>query len=498
MEGHGQMAQRQPRATSKAIRFSLSATQVLYALSQAMITIIYGPMGSGKSYATCAALCAHARRNKEERGITEVRGCVVRDTLPNIKRSPVPTLQKAFGPLIRFRDEFREATIMTDPIIHLECFGIADLGDLSKLQGSEYAFIWIVEPAPIADTERYSGGMPQEVLDNAIARCARQEDSVPRVFIDMNPADEEHWTFKRLIEPPDGMIEIPDLLEGETSLISKMTYRLPLDENVHLSQIARQAVRVAYMHDPSSYARFVKGEFAPIYHGKKVAEAFNRDWHVAKEVLRPLRGFTGIRMWDSWGEPRCVIGQQLPDGQLRVYEVVVDHTDIEAIIPKVKTVLNGPRFKDARIQEWRDIGDFTMQQHDQSSRFARTSTKVEEAFGTTFEPGPNRFDSIKSAVGEALRKLTSHGDPCVLICPTQKGLIAALSGRWHYKTDASGNVMKRIPEKNASSHVADAFANGVSVLQPWQPAARNTDTLKKLQAKQRRRANSYGQPRVVG
>lgn len=49
----------------------------------------------------------------------------------------------------------------------------------------------------------------------------------------------------------------------------------------------------------------------------------------------------------------------------------------------------------------------------------------------------------------------------------------------------------------AASHEADAFANLLAVLQPWQPARTNTEALKKLQAKQRQRARSYGQPKVV-
>jgi hypothetical protein len=248
--------------------------------------------------------------------------------------------------------------------------------------------------------------------------------------------------------------------------------------------------------------RFVKGEFAPIYHGKKVVEAFSRERHVAHEVLQPVRGFTGVRLWDSWGEPRCVLGQYFPDGQIRVYDVIVDHTDIDAIIPKVKAALNQPRWKNAMIREWRDIGDCTMKMHDQSSKWTVTSRKVEEAFTTDqaralFEPGPQKWDSIKACLGQAFRASLSNGDPAVLICPTQKALISALSGRWHYKTDASGNVMKSKPEKNSASHAADALANGIAVLQPWQPAAQQSNAVKRLQSQQRRRARSYGQPKVV-
>ena len=474
----------------KEVVFNLSPTQLRFALSRAMITVIYGGMGGGKSYATAAKIVAHAVRNKEERGIQEVRGCIVRDTLPNIKRSPVPTLQKAFGPLIQFKDQYKEAVIFTDPPIFIDCFGIADLGDLSKLQGPEYAFIWLVEPAPIADTERYSGGIPEEVYNIALARCARQEEAIPLLTIDMNPADEDHWTFKRLIEIPDG----PD---PDEPLIIKETFRLPVDENVHLQEIAKQAVRVAYRNDPTSLTRFVKGEFATIYHGKKVVEAFSRERHVAKEVLQPLKGFPGVRFWDSWGEPRCVLGQYLPNGQIRVYDVVMDHTDIDAILPKVKHALNQPRWRNAMIREWRDIGDCTMNVHDQSSKYTVTSRKIEDALETTFEPGPQKWDSLKSALGQAFRASTSEGWPAVLICPTQKALIAGLDGPWHYKTDASHNVMKSKPEKTPASHSCDALANGIAVLMPWQPAAKGTESLKKLQAKQRQRARSYGQARVL-
>ena len=459
--------------------------------STAVVNGISSAFGEGKTQICIVKALWHAQRNYIERGIEEIEGYVIRDTLENCKRSPIPTWRRILGPLFELRNQDKEAIVHTTPRMHVSFFGIADAGDLSKLQGPEPAWIHLEEVCPIEDAEKYSAGVSEEVFDLALARCVRQPGAIPLLMVSGNPGDQEHWFYRRLIEPPDGP------MEAETPDITKRYVHIPYGANPHLPDIARQGVIAAYKHDQPRYNRFVKGLFVPVVKGKRVAEAFRQERHVAAEVLVPLLGMPAVRMWDSWGEPRCVLGQQLPNGQLRVLEVIEDHTDIRALVPKVQARLQHPLWLRAKVPEWRDMGDWTMRLHDQSNRGEDAAGVVEDAFGTYFEPGPARWNpSLKLCVGQAFRGSTSDGQPAVLINPELRSLIAALNGRWHYPMARNGTVGTS-PVKDSASHACDSLANGVAVLQPWQPVAPRTSADQRAQqARQRQRAAGYGVPKV--
>lgn len=481
-------------AAGVQLNWTLTPTQSAYAMSEAIINGIDGPMGPGKSYASAVALAIHAKRNLDTVGIDVLHAYVLRDTLENLKKSPIPTIEKAYGPLLELKNQSKEGYIYTNPLIHLEFIGLADGGDLSKLQGPEVGLIWLEECCPIADVRRYNAGIAEEVFNIALVRATRQEDIIPRLQCSTNPGDEDHWYYKRIVEPLDGA-------DPETPLITKRRFYMDPDNPLdmyYLKEISKQAAMVAWKHDDAMYQRMVKGQWSTVYRGKKVAANFNRDWHVAKEVLAPVPGFPAFRWYDSWGEPRCVMGQQFPNGQVRIYYVIDDHNDIRALCQKVRVEMNHPRWKNIQIPEWRDIGDATMTRHDQSNRMESASKYVEEFFGTTFEPGSARWDTgLKLAVSAAFGTTTSDGQPCVLINPESRNLVAGFNGRWHYPTDAQGQIKPgSAPVKDAASHACDACANGFSVMTPWERYRPAVVDLQKRRAEMKKRARAYTAPQV--
>ena len=468
-------------------------TQAEFLYSDAVVNGIYSGMGEGKSWICIVKMLFHAQLNYVERGMEEIEAYVIRDTLENCKRSPIPTYERVLGPLFESFSQGKEAVIYTQPLIHISFFGIADAGDLSKLQGPEPCCIHLEEVCPVDDPEKYSAGVSEDVYNLALARAVRAPEGIPLLMVSGNTGDQEHWFYLRLVEPLDGPVD------EETPLITKRVFKIAYGENIHLSEMARQGVIAAYRHDQPRYDRFVKGEFVPVYRGKRVAEAFRQERHMATELLVPLVGVPAFRLWDSWGEPRCVMGQQLPNGQMRILDVVEDHTDIRALIPKVQSRMAMPKWLRAKVPAWRDIGDWTMRLHDQSNRGEDAAGVIEDTFDSFFEPGPARWNpSIKLCIGQAFRVSTSDGQPLVLVTPELRQLQAALNGRWHYPTDRSGNVKAGgLPAKDAASHACDALANGFSVLQPWHPVLpRNLADARAQQARQRQRAAGYGVPKV--
>jgi len=461
------------------LRFSLTPTQRAYAYSTAVVNLIYSNTGEGKTYASVVSMLIHAQRCGRP-----IRCAIVRDTHENIKTSTARSIMEMFEAtpwIYRFRNDFKQLTIFTNPQVDVDLFGIDDPASLSKLQGPEYALIWLEEPAPM--TDKANAGLSEEVFNAALVRATRQKNTLARLQISMNPADQDHWTFKRLIEP--------EFIDPDEPEITKAIFRIEPGENFHVNPISRAAVRAAYRDDQASFMRYALGQFAPVYRGKKVTPEFNPALHVAAEPLEPAPGLVSFRVWDSWHNPCCLIGQITTIGRLIfIDEIKLENADIRTLIEAhVKPLMNSPRWK-GKIRAWRDIGDFTMKVPDQSNKQESAARVVEDAFGTIFEHGPIKWEIMKNGMKKALN-MNIEGLPAVLVNPSCRQLIKSLSGAWHYKTDNSGNIISNIPEKDEASHVGDCFANGVSVLLPGFDYKKNVMTYRRIAQQNRRRVQTY-------
>lgn len=468
-----------------AVDIELSPTQEEFIFSDAMVNALISNTGEGKTFASIVALPLHAARCPLPPN-QPLRVAILRDTHQNIKMSIVPSIKETpIAPLCKFHDDFKVLTIKTPTPVEAHLLGIDDPASLSKLQGPEFGLIWINEPCPIID--RANAGIAEDVFNLSLVRCARQKNTIPRLQIDMNPGDTGHWTYKRLIEDR--------VLDPDNPLITKKVWFIPYGENIHVNEVSRQAVKAAYMRDPSAYQRFVKGEFAPTYVGTRVAPQFNRSTHVSQFYLKPADGLWSFILWDGWHKPAALLGQMTPSGRMVILDLCFINkvTDIRTLIStQVMPLLNSPRWKNVEHRGWRHIGDFTMRQPDQSNRNETAARVVENTFGVPFESGPARWDVMKHGIGYGLRELTADGLSRVVVDPRLEMLIAGLEGKWHYKTDHHGSILKPKPVKNDHSHICDAFANGVNVLIPARSFQDFMDQYKRENDEALRRISTYG------
>ena len=464
----------------KRINFHLSDTQQDYVNSDAVVNAIISNTGEGKTYASVVAMIFHALRCGRD-----IRAAIVRDTHENIKNSTVRSIQQVFEDapeLIEFKNDFKQLTIKTTPKVEADLFGIADPGALGKLQGPEYSFIWLEEPAAMSD--KSNAGLSEEVFNAALVRCARQKGTLARLQISMNPADTEHWTYKRLVEA--------EQIDPDNPLITKRVWFVPYGDNPHVSDVSRQAVKAAYKDDPQAYCRYVLGQFAPVYMGKKVTPEYNPLIHLSPTPLSPAKGLISFRLWDGWHNPACIMGQITTIGRLVFHDaILMEGGDIKSLIEnRVQPLLESPRWKD-KPKAWRDIGDFSMRQPDQSNRQQCAARVVEEMLDTLFESGPHRWELIRDGARRGLNRMI-QGFPAIFIDPVNcKVLNKGLSGAWHFKTNNAGEITAKVPAKNDVSHVCDAWANGVSVLLPAIQVNHNAAKFKEMQARSKKIANSY-------
>jgi hypothetical protein len=462
------------------LNFNLTPTQSAFVNSDQVVNILISNTGEGKSFASVVAMVVHAQRCRKN-----IRVAIVRDTHENIKNSTVRTIQEVFEAepgIAIFKNDFKQLTINIQPYkVIADLFGIDDLASLSKLQGPEYALIWLEEPAPIAN--RINAGLSEEVFNAALVRCARQKGTRPRLQVSMNPADTDHWTYRRFIEESH--------IDPANPLITKAVWFVPYGENPHLSEIARQAVKAAYKDDPASYERYVRGQFATVYEGAKVTPEYNPTIHLAPGPLEPAEGLESFRMWDGWHTPACLLGQITSTGRLVFIDSIrIENSDINTLVDAyVAPLVNSPRWKD-KAKSWRDIGDISMRSPDQSNRQFTAARVIEEKLDTYFEAGPSHWENLKHGVKHALN-MNIHGNPAIIVNPEERKLHKALLGDWCYKVDTSGNIVGKLPNKNLSSHIGDAFANGVCVLLPSHSTEKWGECTAAANKIAKKRADSY-------
>lgn len=466
------------------LEYEFSPTIKDFIYSEKTITILIAPLGEGKTFGCIGAMVAHAERCGQP-----IRCAIVRDTLENIKLSIVPSIQEFFENhphAYRFKNEFKELTIFTNPRIDVDLFGIDDPASLGKLQGSSaYSLIWLNEPAPISD--KANAGLSEEVYNVAVIRALRRKGTPGRLLVDMNPADEDHWTYRRFIEEEDFDPNFP--------LVQKQVWHVPYGENTELGEDARQAAMKMYANDPASYARYVEGKFAKIKVGQAVTPDYKELIHRAPMRLVPAKGLVSFAFFDSWHNPACVLGQITQTGRLIFLNTLrLEGGDIRALIEnQVLPMINNPEWKD-KPRSWRVGGDCTMKQPDQSN-IMESAAKVVESFfpGTIFQPGPSKWHHMKAGFSYALNH-SIQGLPAVYLSKDNLLLHKALDGQWHYKTDNSGNVTRAEtvkPEKDSASHFADAWANACCVLLPMVDRKVDMKKYRELAMKNKARVQTY-------
>jgi hypothetical protein len=141
---------------------------------------------------------------------------------------------------------------------------------------------------------------------------------------------------------------------------------------------------------------------------------------------------------------------------------------------KVKPLL-GIRYH--TIDRWRDIGDASLANREQSDSSQTAAGIIDDELGTQFEKGEMGWEVRREAVKEILSRLVD-GEPMLQLSKHEGILHRALRGGWHYHKDISGKVLRDIPVKDLHSHPADAFSHGIARIFQYQPKmpVRRVDT----------------------
>ena len=441
-----------------------------YIHSTAQIVALFGAPGTHKSFASIQAILAH-----QLRAGTDIRIAIIRDTLENIRISVVPSFFEFFQESpgeVNFKNENKELRINLDGghHIHADLFGCNDPADLQRLQGaSSWSLIWINDPAPM--TERGNAGVPEVVYDHAAYRAMRRSGAPGRLQIDMNYAEETHWTYRRLILEPDD--------DPATPLIHKRVFHVSYAETATLNEEAMQMAQRVFSHDPTAKARYVEGRFAEFKPGKEVAPGYRREIHLCPSVLMPGVGMESFAFCDGWHNPSVVLGQITKSNRLIFIDTVrAEGSDIASLLEtQVGPLLRSPKWTDPMTKQgkwssWRIGGDPSMATPDQGNIRHKSSQDVEKFFKQfghgiyppKFESGPVTWRERERTINYWLIHNDPRNRPMIYLSASNHLLDKGLNGAWHFQIDNSGNIRGNEPMKDEISHPMDAWSYAVCVL----------------------------------
>ena len=424
----------------KEIDLKFSDAQSGFVHSTATIVALIGPQGEGKTFAGFWGLAMHARKF----GARSMKGAIIRDTFENIKNMTIPSIIKASHNYAEFTSGGKKMKWFNADI---DLFGIDDLASLSKLQGAEYSFVWLEEPAPIAAKE--NAGLREEVFDTALSRTSRQEGAIPRLQITMNPADEDHWTYHKLILDP--------INDGRTNT---EVFNIPYGSNWIIEDWQRDIVKMAYRDRPDLYDRYVRGRFSFVQLGEAVTPEYNEKIHRAGEVLIPDPALETFRFWDGGLNPTCVFMQLTPRGRMLFLDTLRgENIGVKQLIATRVIPLINSRYKD--VKQWRDIGDPSMANREQSDSSQNAADVINTELGAAFEQGEKSWNNRREALKEMFNR-NIDGEPMFLLSRHDTVLHRAFRGGWHYGRDNSGVIMKDKPRKDLHSHPGDAVSHGIA------------------------------------
>lgn len=415
--------------------------------SNKFISLIMGPVGSGKTTGAIFKILYHAARmRKQKDGIRRSRCIVIRNTRQMLQDSTIPSIQQWFSP-----DILSYAKVdgkMQLKIGDIECEillrGLDDADDVGRLLSVEASFAMMDEFREIHQTifdavQGRVGRYPSKGMGGCYT-----DDGEPNYHVwgASNPPDGDTPWQKYLSEPPDNadVFMQPSGLSAEADWIDNLIE----DYYDNLATGKTEDWTNVYVH----------GKFGRSLSGQPVFTAFNQDMHVSKKPLNYIKSSTHplVIGFDFGLTPACVIGQLDPFGRALLYGDLVSEGMgvLRFVKEKLKPMLTS-RFPGMPVLI---IGDPAGSQRAQTDEKSVFDVLRKEGF-RVMPARTNALVARINAVDDLLTRLVD-GKPAFLLDPACVNTIRGLRGAYRYKLRKNGDV-EDSPEKNAASHVADAL-----------------------------------------
>jgi hypothetical protein len=445
--------------------------------SEAFISALMGPIGSGKSTACVMKLLRNASlQPMTASGFRRSRYAIIRNTFPELKTTTMQTwhqwIPKNVG---RWVSQGPPTHHIIDPQtkIDMEVWFVAldSLDDVKKLLSMELTGAWINEAREV----------PKTILDGLTGRVGRFRPSItephlwpynPQILMDTNPPDSDHWWYalaEKDTSTEFGREMLRSMAEAEAELRAGGLLGPGQELFKFLSQPGAYEVGAENIENlpPGYYAKakagksqdwvdvYVNGKYGFVRDGKPVFPEYNDRVHCQEfELIPGLPIGVGL---DFGLSPAAIFGQRTPEGQWRIYsELVGEGMGVrrfaEAIRAHVSEHYRG--FKITRM-----TGDPSGDNRSAMDKDERTTFQLLAAYKIHANAAPtNNIVARIAAVVEPLSRLV-RGQPGILIHPQCRILRKGMAGGYAYKrVKVIGDERYQDkPDKNLYSHPCDAL-----------------------------------------
>lgn len=442
---------------------------IRYLLDRAPVSIIQGPVGSGKSKGSNIKVMAiaHEQVPDPRDGIRRTRWAVVRNTYPDLKRSTIRTWLDTFPEneygTFKWSVPYYHRIRYADVEIEADFLALDKPDDVKKLRSAEYTGFYVNELQYI----------PKELFDEMTSRAGRYPAvkdggaTWSGVIADMNAPEEDHW-----LPPMLGQVPYPDGMEESEKLVFPSEWRYFLQPPGLTEVLSPDGKSILYYEDnplaenkrwlkPGYYLDQIKGKtrswidsrvmnrIAVELEGSPVWPGFRREMHVSSDVrfMSNHRLFVGL---DFGRTPAAVIGQHI-NHKVQVHAELLGFDEgATTFAPKLKAFLT-QRFPGANVEFYGDPKGADKGQADE-----RTAYDVFAYHGMKVQPAPVKGNAIQTRI-EAVEYVLNglyDGLPRFRVSPVCRTLVMGMLGKYHFKRN---DEQKIEPAKNSYSHVCDAL-----------------------------------------
>ena len=437
-----------------------------YYLDNSRVAIIEGPVGSGKSVASCLRLQRHAyEQAPSPDGIAYTRWIIVRNTKPQLKDTTIKTWLEVFPEAMygqflrgdnlahywRFRPRGYPNPIDAEFLFR----ALDDAADVANLLSLEATGFWFNECREIAE----------EILSHAGRRLRYRNGERPATYTgiigDTNPWDTEHYLEDRLVNHPrEGWIHFrqPGGMDPGAENLCNLeqtaeTMLLPYDDPRRIAQGRTYYEKAIIDYTPEDARVYVHAQRGRTRTGKPIYTDYNDLIHCKAFELDPR---VPLRIGMDFGRtPAAVVAQRSVFGQWRVrHELCAKDMGIKAFGAELKRFLADKFPTGYEVEQF--TGDPAGNERDGSENTAFDLLKA-----SGFEMGrPASTNEVSIRIGtvnEQFGRLV-EGVPALVIHPDCKMLRRACIDGYHYrKLQVAGNRFDDKPNKNEWSHVAEAL-----------------------------------------
>lgn len=444
-------------------RLPLGPIAGAYYLDNSRVAVIEGPVGSGKSFASCLRLARHAFNQKPgSDGIGRTRFAVVRNTKPQLKDTTIKTWLEVF-PESQY-GEFRRG----DALSHVWKFhpkghpwpieaefifrALDDAADVTNLLSLEVTGFWFNECREI----------DEEIIAHAGRRTRYLGGDRPHTWTgwigDTNPWHTEHYLQDRLIDNPrEGWAHFqqPGGMEPDAENLDNLeqteeTRALPFGDPKRREQGRTYYIKALADYTPEDAKVYVHAQRGVTRAGKPIYSDYLDTVHCKPFELDPR---LPIQIGYDFGRtPAAVIGQHTVHGWRIRHELCAFDMGIKQHGAELRKFL-AERLHGMKVGLVTGDPSGIAQDGDDHTAF-----DLLKASGLIAYPASTNEPSVRvEAVNGLLRQMVG-GHPALLIHPDCKMLRrACIDGYRFRKLNVSGNRYDDKPDKNEWSHVAEAL-----------------------------------------